>query len=187
MTQHMNMAHRALFNIILIIILSVSSICSYGQNMNGITFLYKTDKNSRHGLALSELLAKDVPVTKFEECGCSFGFFYFRVSGENKVDSIYFESRLKKEQELKIIENIKKSEGSWTFTKKNSKDKKYWFIYPFFDLGERNHRGQNCTAAEQDAWENLFLISSNISKMVVFNKHVGAIVLPAEQTNFPKL
>lgn len=182
------MRRNVLFNSLLIITLAVSSIRSYGQNMKGISFIYKTDKNSRYGLALIELLAKDVPVTKFNECGCSFGFFYFRVSGQNKVDSIYFESKLKKEQETKIVENIKKSEGHWTFPKQSDKNKKYWFIYPFFDLGERTHRGPNCTAAEREAWEILWNMSNDISEMeVLVDKHPGAILLPAEQTNLPKL
>lgn len=159
---------------------------SYCQEMNGIKFHYTTDKVSGRGLALIELLRKDVPITRFEDCGCSFGFFYFRLSSQNRIDSVYYESTLNKEQENKIVENIKKTEGSWQFPKEKDSSKKYWFVYPFFDLGERHKRGKNCTEAEQKAWDNLFMISNNINKMTSFNRRFGAILVPAEQTSLPK-
>lgn len=178
---------RTAFKTCLHVILVLTSFRSTAQEKKNLDFFYPTDKSTGKGLTLSEFLPKDVPIDQFDDCNCSFGFFYFRVSTTNVVDSIYYESTLGNEKEKIIISNINKTNGHWIFSKNVKKGDKFWISYPYFDLSQSLGKSKNCSEIERTLCESMILISNNINHILHKGKRRNTLSLYIEQRGLGEL
>lgn len=162
--------------LILQLMLIMMAATSKAQEFNEIGFKYTTSP-AGYGLALIELLEKDVPVSNTKICNCTFGFFYFRITQKNSIDSIYYEGTLDMGKKDKIISNIKKTEGHWTFKRKKDPAKKFWIVYPYFDFGRVLDLEKNCTEAERRVQEQLYHLANFLGRTEYYIRRKEAMLI----------
>ena len=162
--------------LILQLLLIMVTAASNAQELNDIGFKYTTSP-AGYGLALIELLGKDVPISNIKTCNCAFGFFYFRITQKNSVDSIYYEGFLDQEKKDKIISNIKKTEGHWIFKRKAGLAKKYWIVYPYFDFGRVLDVDKICTEAERRLQDQLYHLANFLGRTGYYVKKNDAMII----------
>lgn len=74
-------------------------------------------------------------------CQADYGFFYFRVNGKGKVDSIRVEGILGSEVTDQIKKNIYATEGNWFLPQGTKPEATCWFIFLYGAFG----RQKNCS------------------------------------------
>ncbi|MEA5404464.1 hypothetical protein VB776_16145 [Arcicella sp. DC2W] len=83
---------------------------------------------------INYLLMEDIPYPESTECKATWEIFYFRVNGNNKVDSIRHDGNLPSFVTKQIIKNIYATQGRWKIPVGTRKKDFCWFIYPYFRI-----------------------------------------------------
>lgn len=150
-------------NLLVFLLTIVTTSCLFAQSksidFNGPPLM----PESRKHFTIREFLEQNVEQPKGEDCTrYGFGFFYFRLNSNQKIDSIFMQGNLSKKVERSIKKNIKASEKYWDLSSIEPKDK-IWLIYPYFDLGGASFDSNNCSESQKIVQRYLIMLVESIS------------------------
>ncbi len=83
-------------------------------------------------------------------CKPSYGLFKFRVNGRGLIDSTWFDGQLSKEVSIRILDNIRATEGSWVIKPGTKEEDEAWYVYFYSDTRGRWDKKLNCTEADKE-------------------------------------
>ena len=146
------------------------------QDMKSITFNFPRNA-SGNAVLLTDFLQKDVRYSKECDCNSEFGFFYFKVSYPDLVDSISYHGTLSSDRSEKIIENIKETKSYWSFKKGKNNSSSKWFIYPYFDFGDDRNIKNTCTEAEKKLQDAVMIFAENIGQTELSLRRKAGVLL----------
>ncbi len=116
-------------------------------------------------------------------------FFYFKVTGAGKVDSLFYSGTVSSEIANKIKDNIYKTEGHWKISSDFPSEGYQWFVLPYFNLGDLPCISSLCTKEDSIFQWSIRMLVENIDKTQgILSEHRARIFPPVTiDSRFPKM
>ncbi len=128
-------------------------------------YIFKTDKATGSGQDLFSYLEKDIKEPENNNCSATWGVFFFRITADGKVDSLFHEGTLETTTSNQIIKNIYATNGHWKIPKETKVIEKLWFIFPYFHIG---HGYNQCSEAEKVLIRNVMGLGEIIGTITLY-------------------
>ncbi|GAB3162976.1 hypothetical protein GCM10027291_01740 [Telluribacter humicola] len=101
------------------------------------------------GKSLNERLSVGIS-TESANCKPSYALFKFRVNGKGLIDSTWFDGQLSKEVSIRILGNIRTTEGSWVIAPGTKEVDVAWYVFFYTDTRGQWDRNLNCTESDKE-------------------------------------
>ncbi|MPR32994.1 hypothetical protein [Salmonirosea aquatica] len=111
------------------------------------------------GKSLNDRLSAGVGIEP-ASCKPSYGLFKFRVNGKGVIDSTWFDGQLSKEVSVRILDNIRATEGSWVITSGTKEADVAWYVYFYSDTRARWDKKMKCTESDKELQKAVSAISN---------------------------
>lgn len=112
------------------------------------------------------------------DCKTTWGVFYFRVTGDKVVDSLYYAGTLNKSMNDQVIKNIYSTQGHWKVPAGTRNTRKYWFVYSYFSFGPYNYANPACSPFEGALQKNIIELAENLLIMSRYTGNKDRFILP---------
>lgn len=130
------------------VILTLVSVRSLAQKLK-IPFNGPLNSKTNERYTINEFLEKNIKKEAMDNCKIpGFGFFYFKLNSDKKIENIIFQGTLTRKYEKKIVKNIKASSKYWDIPLIQSKDG-IWIIYPYFNMGSPSALSGYCSEKQE--------------------------------------
>lgn len=176
-----NMAMRVLKILALILFLSDFAVAQDWAVPK--FYIEDVNKEAGKGMDMYSFLEKDIDKIKSDSLA-TWGVFFFRVTRQGKIDSLFYKGTLKKEVTDLINKNIKLTEGHWKISKTATSVKKLWFVYPYFNMGKRNCLDFDCSAVVKVLQANITDIAEAMGTMSLYTESKNAYFIRPTKTGF---
>lgn len=138
------------------------------------------------GKSLNDRLEEGVSAETID-CKPSWGLFKFRVNRKGIIDSTWFDGQLPKKVSLRILENIRGTQGSWIVAPGTKESDVAWYLYFYSDTRARLTKNLNCSESDKELQRTVSSMTSYFYNMYYWvGEDKAVIVRPTSNDGAPR-
>ena len=138
------------------------------------------------GKSLNDRLSVGVG-TETPNCKPSWGMFKFRVNGKGLVDSTWFDGHLPKEVSIRILDNIRATQGSWIVAPGTKETDVAWYVYFYSDTRARWDKNLKCSESDKELQKTVSSMTAYFYNLFYwFGEDKATMIRPTNNDGQPR-